>query len=247
MVASERSERLDYGFNTPGFLPKFIMLALGAAAAAVILGVMGFTIISVIAGVISAFFVFCAVYLVIGNKFLKLRARDAILSRIAWRGDETVLDIGCGHGLLLIGAAKNLTTGRAIGVDIWDQDDQYDNHPENTMRNARIEGVDDRVEVRTADARKLDFPDESFDVIVSSVALHDVGKNAAERAEVIHNIIRVLKPGGQIAIYDFKHLPEYQQIFIESGIEQVQITGWLRWYLALARLLTGIKPKSANA
>jgi predicted RNA methylase len=38
--------------------------------------------------------------------FGKFRARDALLNAVPWRGDEQVLDVGCGHGLMLIGAAK---------------------------------------------------------------------------------------------------------------------------------------------
>ena len=41
----------------------------------------------------------------------KFRRRDRILGLVAWRGDEHVLDVGTGRGLLLIGAAKRLTTG----------------------------------------------------------------------------------------------------------------------------------------
>jgi arsenite methyltransferase len=243
MVANER---LDYGINTPGLVKGVAILAVVTAAAAVILGATGFVIFSIIVGVICAWWIFCTAFLIVSNKVLKLRARDEILSRISWRGDESVLDIGCGHGLLLIGAAKKLTTGRATGIDIWSQVDQYDNHPENTIRNARIEGVADRVELHTADARKLEFPDESFDVILSSVALHDVAQNSAERYQLMRGIIRVLKPGGQVAIYDIKHTPEYQQIFLELGMEQVQLTGWLRWYLPFAILLTARKPARAN-
>src|SRR5262245_57304454 len=53
------------------------------------------------------------------SRFGKLRWREAFLNAMPWRGDETVLDVGCGRGLLLIGAAKRLTTGKPIGVDIW--------------------------------------------------------------------------------------------------------------------------------
>lgn len=243
MVANER---LDYGLNAPGYLKAFAILAVVTAAAAVILGATGFIISSIIVGVICAWWIFCAAFWIFSSKFLTLRARDAILSRIAWHGDERVLDVGCGHGLLLVGAAKRLTTGRAVGIDIWSQKDQWDNRPENTARNARIEGVAERVELHTGDARKLHFPDESFDVVVSSAALHDIAQNTSERNQVIRGIIRVLKPGGQVAIYDMKHIPEYQQIFIESGMEQVQITGRLHWYLPFASLLTAIKPRRSN-
>src|SRR5207245_8352274 len=44
--------------------------------------------------------------MVLTSRWGKLKARDRLLSRHAWRGDEQVLDVGCGRGLLLLGAAK---------------------------------------------------------------------------------------------------------------------------------------------
>jgi ubiquinone/menaquinone biosynthesis C-methylase UbiE len=141
----------------------------------------------------------------------------------------------------MVAAAKRLTTGRATGIDIWSQVDQWDNRPENTARNARIEGVADRVEICDGDARNLEFPDESFDVVVSSVALHNIPEKA-ERDQAIREIIRVLKPGGQVAIYDINCASEYQQIFLASGMEQVKFTGQLFWHMPRVSLLTAIKP-----
>jgi arsenite methyltransferase len=236
------NERLDYGIDAPGFPRTFAILAVVTAAATILLGTTGFVIFSIIVGIICAVWTFLAAFWILGCKFGKLRARDIILSRITWRGDEHVLDIGCGHGLLLMGAAKRLTTGRAIGIDIWSQVDQLDNNSENTARNARLEGVADRVEIRDGDARKLDFPDAHFDVILSASALHNI-RDKAERDHAIREIIRILKPGGQVAIYDMKPVFEYHQIFLETGMEQPQLSDWLRWYLPGARLLTAVKPK----
>ena len=70
----------------------------------------------------------------------KLRLRDRVLDGLALRGDEQVLDVGCGHGLMLLGAAKRLKKGKAIGVDIWQKEDQAGNDPEATRENARREG-----------------------------------------------------------------------------------------------------------
>jgi ubiquinone/menaquinone biosynthesis C-methylase UbiE len=47
----------------------------------------------------------------------KFRHRDRMLALAQLHGDENVLDIGTGRGLLLVGAAKRLTTGRAVGLD----------------------------------------------------------------------------------------------------------------------------------
>src|SRR5262245_36021981 len=93
----------------------------------------------------------------------KLRSRDRLLDLIPWSGDEQVLDVGCGRGLLLIGAAKRLNAGRATGVDIWQAEDLTDNSPEAVIENARQEGVAERVVVQTADMRKLPFNDATFD------------------------------------------------------------------------------------
>lgn len=242
MVANER---LDYGLDAPAFPKMFALLAVVTAAAAILLGMNGFGVSSLVVGVICAWWTFCAAFWIIGCKFLKLRARDIILSHITWRGDERVLDIGCGHGLLLLGAAKRLTNGHATGIDIWSQVDQADNSAENTARNARIEGVADRVEIRDCDARKLDFPNECFDVVLSASALHNI-RDKSERDGAIREIMRVLKPGGQVAIYDMKPVIEYHQIFLDSGMEKSRLSGWLRWYLPFARLLTAVKPKHSH-
>src|SRR3546814_15616519 len=74
-----------------------------------------------------------------------------------WSSDVCSSDLGCGHGLMLAGAAQRLLTGRVIGIDIWRSEDQARNSPEATLRNMRLEGVSERVEVRTADARDLPF------------------------------------------------------------------------------------------
>src|SRR5207248_6090674 len=138
----------------------------------------------------------------------KLRSREQFLDLVPWRGDETVLDVGCGRGLFLVGAARRLTTGRAVGVDLWQAADLSGNRPEATLENARREGVADRVEVKDGDARHLAFADASFDVVVSSLALHNIVK-AEERQQAVREIVRVLKPGGQVALVDIQHTGDY--------------------------------------
>ena len=113
-------------------------------------------------------------WMIYDSKFGKVRERETYLDKIAWRGDERVLDVGCGLGLFLIGAAKRLKTGRAVGIDLWQAEDLSDNTPEGTRNNAMIEGQAEKIEVHTGDARKLPFDAASFDVVLSSNALHNI-------------------------------------------------------------------------
>jgi len=99
----------------------------------------------------------------------KFRIWEEELDRLALRGDETVVDLGCGRGLVLLAAAARLPRGRAIGVDVWRGVDQSGNGPEATRANADILGVADRVELHTADVRDLPLPDGCADVVVSSL------------------------------------------------------------------------------
>jgi arsenite methyltransferase len=87
----------------------------------------------------------------------KLIERDRLLDELPWRGDEWVLGVGCGRGLLLIGAAKRGTIGQAVGLDLWRKQDQAGNDPAATLANAQAEGVAERVELRDGDARQLPF------------------------------------------------------------------------------------------
>src|SRR5262249_42438632 len=115
-----------------------------------------------------------AVWMLYDSRIGKMRERERLLDRLPWRGDESVLDVGGGGGLLLIGAARRLPRGRATGLDLWRAEDLTGNTPEATLENARREGVAGRVDVRTGDMRKMPFPDGSFDSVVSNVAIHNI-------------------------------------------------------------------------
>jgi ubiquinone/menaquinone biosynthesis C-methylase UbiE len=176
-----------------------------------------------------------------GSKVGKLHARDRLLDAIDLRGDERALDVGCGRGLLLIGMAKRLTSGRAIGIDLWRDTDQSDNRPQQTWKNAQAEGVADRIELRTGDARQLPFADETFDIVVSSWVLHNL-ENAAERERALREMMRVLRPGGRVAILDIEHTAEYKRVLRDSGMSDVQRAGRSFLFVVPSFSVTAQKP-----
>ena len=123
--------------------------------------------------------------------------------------------------LVLVGAAKRLTTGTAAGIDIWQTQDLSGNHPDAALENARREGVADRVTIATADMREIPFPDGHFDVVVSKDAIHNVYQ-ANERAAAVREIARVLKPGGACILSDVRHEAQYTSVLRASGVTDFQ-------------------------
>jgi arsenite methyltransferase len=154
----------------------------------------------------------------------KLKHRDFMLSLHTWKGDEQVLDVGCGRGLLLAGAAK-LTTGKCTGIDKWSNVDMARNTPEATLLNLEIEGVIDRCVVKNGTAQSMVFPDKSFDVVVSNLCLHNI-KPPSERDEALAEIARVLRPGGMALLSDFRLTRDYAKKLKAMGLTVERRRNW---------------------
>ncbi|MHC5820407.1 MAG: class I SAM-dependent methyltransferase, partial [Nostoc sp.] len=98
---------------------------------------------------------------------------------------------------------------------------QSGNSSELTIFNAHIEGVVERIEVVTGDMRDMPFPDATFDVVVSCLAIHNIYSKQG-RTEAIREIARVVKPGGRVALIDYKHTQEYAQSLQSLGWQHVK-------------------------
>jgi arsenite methyltransferase len=245
---AETAERADYGFDAPK-VPVY--LGLGGMAALVV------AVLSQLGGwgiVPTAWFGLGAIsnlgsagLYVYTTRRGKHRAWAKILDSVPWRGDEAVLDMGCGRGAVLIAAAKRLPRGRAIGVDIWSTNDQSGNSIEVTRRNAELEGVGGRVEVETADIRELPFAAGTFDAVVSSLVVHNLHP-VADRLRALENAVKVLRPGGRIMIADILHLKEYRRELERMGVQNLTVRelGFGTWFgnpFMRTRLVSGIKPR----
>lgn len=178
----------------------------------------------------------------------KFAVWNTLLDGLALRGDERVLDLGCGRGAVLLAAAARLPTGWAIGVDLWRSVDQSGNAPEVTERNAAAEGVADRVELHTGDMTALPFPPASFDVVLSSLAIHNIPR-ADGRRQAVDEAARVLRSGGRLLLVDIQHATAYQQRLESLGMAAVarRGLGWRFWYggpWMAASAVTAAKPES---
>lgn len=247
--------RGDYGIDPPRALTSIALpgvAALGAVAAGVALGWTPGLIIGLGAVMLTDLAVVCA-YLY-ATRIGKLRVWAEVLDSFMWRGDESGLDLGCGRGAVLIALARRLPRGRVTGIDIWDRVDQSGNAEAVTQRNAAAEGVADRVDVETGDIRELTFPAASFDVVTSSLVLHNL-PSPADRERVLQNAMRVLKPGGRLLVADIRNIDEYRRVLEKCRAENLSVWDFgLRACFGIPRLrlISGLKqcaessPESGN-
>jgi arsenite methyltransferase len=226
--------KVDYGLDAPGVI-------LGTIAAGTALMGTAFLIPSLHALAwlgLGLVVIGSATYA--SSRVGKLGIRDRLLERIALRGDERVLDVGCGRGLLLVGAARRLVTGKASGLDLWSSTDQLDNRRDVTLANAAAEGVTERVEVIDGDMRQMPFDTGTFDVVVSNLAIHNVPTSEGRR-QAISEIVRVLRPGGRVAIADLAFTKNYATWFAEAGLVAVRRAWPARWFFPPLGVVTAEK------
>jgi arsenite methyltransferase len=172
------TQKPDYGIDAPGvvrnlFVIGALLLVLGSLFPVIRIGPVIFLWKSgaYVTGVLC---LIEGVLMVVYAKHGKFLHRDRMLGMVDWKGNESVLDVGTGRGLLMIGAAKKLTTGKSVGIDIWSTKDLSGNAMEKTLLNATLEGVANKVEVQSGDASAMKFPDASFDVVVSNLCVHNI-------------------------------------------------------------------------
>lgn len=179
---------------------------------------------------------------------LQFEMAHRIISSIHdWSTVRHALDVGCGRGILLNAVAKKLKeeggSGRVVGLD-------RRKSTVSTLRTAKLEGVHEHVTCREGDARAMPFQDNSFDVVVSSVFLHTVGKEfgqrsaaaAAERMKAVGEVVRVLKGGGVGVVWDLVHVPEYVRRLQELNMEDIRVSERVTAFMVTSHVVSFRKP-----
>ena len=94
-------------------------------------------------------------------------------------------------------------------------------------KNADREGVGSRCTFQHGDANRLDFPDESFDAVVSNYVYHNIP--GADKQELLLETLRVLKKGGVFALNDdmkprlYGDMEAFAQKLRDMGYQEVRL------------------------
>lgn len=182
--------------------------------------------------------------MVYSSKIGKIRVRDRVLDTLALRGDEDVLDLGCGSGLMLLGAATRTPAGTATGIDLWRVRDQAGSNRQQCLSNAERLGVRERVRLIDGDMTELPFPDRSFDLVLACLAIHNLHPTA-RRKKALGEAIRVLRPGGQLAVIDIAGTRSYLATATNAGMSNRRRSGYVFGIFPPARTVTGTIPNQA--
>ncbi|MBT2232265.1 class I SAM-dependent methyltransferase [Nonomuraea sp. NEAU-A123] len=125
-----------------------------------------------------------------------LGGRRAAFTRVAAaarpRAGDQVLDVGCGTGYLSRILAPVVTpSGHVTGLD-----------PAPEMIDYATRNAPGNCTYVHGEGQRLPFPDGSFDLVISSLAVHHIPVEA--RPQALRQMVRVLRPGGRLLIAEFR-------------------------------------------
>ena len=208
-----------------GMVYSFLFVALGCGAAAAAFGLLLSctlrTVLTIAFGVIAVVFCGLTIWAVSmyrafdynGKRQMARQIIEGTASYVKLLEGGRVLDVGCGSGALGIAVGKRNPKAEIVGIDRWGK--EYASFSKALCEsNARAEGVS-RITFRQGDATHLDFPDETFDAVVSNYVYHNI---PGTRQNYLLETLRTLKKGGTFALHDIFSKSKYgdMQAFVKK-------------------------------
>ena len=220
-----------------GMVYSFLFAALGCGAVAASFGLLlpgGTlrTVLTIAFGVIAVVFCGLTIWAVSmyrafdynGKRQMARQIIEGTASYVNLPEGGKCLDVGCGSGALGIAVGKRNPRAEIVGIDRWGK--EYASFSRSLCEsNARAEGVS-RITFRQGDATHLDFPDETFDAVVSNYVYHNI---PGDRQQYLLETLRTLKKGGTFVLHDIFSKSKYgdMQAFVKKlndmGYRQVEL------------------------
>ena len=171
------------------------------------------------------------------NRRTEARARrtlDRLGTNLRILPGARVVELGGGAGGMLAQLYERYHPAQLVGTD-------FDADQISVARGyltARWGALPAAIELRTADALDLPFPEGSFDVVVALMMLHHVEEKVAQyarRPRALLEVRRVLRPGGQFVYSDFSRRRELRRSLADLGFTPQFLRSGVRVDLAIFR------------
>ena len=149
--------------------------------------------------------------------------RQHVIELAELRGDEDVLDAGCGTGLTPLRIAEQWRGCNVHGIDLSPK-----------MIEVARNDAEDReltVDLRVGSITDLPYPDAAFDVVLTNIMFHHL--DLAEKRQAVVEIARVLRPGGRFVSAEFgpharnpleRHLAKGEYTLYPSHLTEAGLT-----------------------
>lgn len=125
----------------------------------------------------------------LGNISFHKQLLDLVVANSQVKKKERVLDMGCGTGLLSLKFLKKADC-KITGIDMADEMLSI------FRKKLKAKRAENKVKTKRMNVESLDFPDNSFDLAVSSVTLHHI----KDKLKTLKKIYKVIRPGGKLII-----------------------------------------------
>lgn len=130
---------------------------------------------------------------------------DLVAHEVATNQPRNIIDVGCGTGRLLRAASIRWPEAQLIGVDPAEQ------------MVSQASRLNPNVTFKHSSAESLPFPDQSADIVLSSISFH----HWTDQIQGLREIARVLRPGGLFCLAD--HTFPLSRLFGENVKSPEQI------------------------
>ena len=168
------------------------------------------------------------------------KVHQTILSSLDFDGHGSLLEVGCGSGALAVRAALTWPEAKITGLDYWGA--MYNYSKALCEKNAASEGVGKQCGFVHGDAKKLDFPDGSFDAVISNYVYHNI--MGADKHALLLESLRVLKKGGVFVLHDNMKPQMYGDM--NAFVEKLKSMGFAEVrYVETAEAIFGSKQRAA--
>ncbi len=218
------------------WMPKGMIwsFAAGTAAALALMSIIGVGWLKILLLILTVVLAGVTVWMALlyrafsydGRRQMSRQIIDGIAVYVKLPEGGHCLDVGCGSGALANAVAKLNPQGEVTGIDRWGA--EYASFTKKLCEdNASAEGVADRTSFFRGDAKKLDFPDGTFDAVMSNYVYHNIPSH--DRQAILLETLRVLKKGGIFTIHDIFSMYKYgdMQSFVTKlknlGYERVEL------------------------